>query len=173
MITFRQELQSKNLIRDDRLEITFHSVDVAAFIRCHVDSIIRFFGNFCKLISIKAMARHRCHSSKHTLATTIEPTTYCPPRTCHNLYRWNQDACDCVCPLQLYSPAHQFCADHPGECFVVGDCECGCITTRPPCIETTCPNGGYRNEFTCECEGGTETTLETTETETITEGITP
>lgn len=37
--------------------------------------------------------------------------------------------------------------------------------TRQPCAETECPGSGYQDPDTCECVGGTDTTLAPTETQ--------
>lgn len=112
----------------------------------------------------QATAKQRCGPVGET-TTTVEPTTYCPPQRCTHRNVWDQESCQCVCP---FLSAYELCQDLPGECFIDGDCECMCFTTRVPitCIEITCPFGGVRNMETCECEGGTDTPTETTETET-------
>lgn len=83
--------------------------------------------------------RHSHSQERHCKQkTTKQPTTttICPPEDCPNLKQWDQNQCACVCPSL---PADQLCADQPGACSIIGDCECACITlsTSPPIITAT------------------------------------
>lgn len=92
--------------------------------------------------------------------TTVQPSP-CLSQPCRNLYQWDEDACECVCPR----PQDELCQGS-GNTYT-GDCNCAfSVSTRRPCIDITCSNGGIRNMNTCDCEGGITETTETTEAET-------